>query len=74
MAIIFLQILNQSLSSLKEELLSKISFFIQALGGIMALYLILIIIRIYLMKKEFEMIKEIKKDIKKIIKITSKKY
>ena len=54
---------TQILNLIPQELASKITFVIQALGGLFFIYIILIVIRIYLMKKEFAMIKEMKKDI-----------
>ena len=57
---------NQIVNLLPQELVSKITLVIQALGGLFLIYLILIIIRIYLMKKEIEMIKQIRKDIQLI--------
>ncbi len=57
---------DQIVNLLPQELVSKINLVIQALGGLFLIYLILIIIRIYLMKKEFKMIKQIRKDIQLI--------
>lgn len=62
---ILLQVFG-NLSANTNELLSNISWLIQAIGGIVVIYLILIIVRIYLMKREFKMIEEMKKDIKTI--------
>lgn len=54
---------------LPSEILSKIDFLIiliQALGGLIVIYLILIIIRLLMIRKQNKIIEEIRRDIKSI--------
>ena len=54
---------------LPSEILSKIDFLIvliQALGGLIVIYLIFMIIRFFMIRKQNKIIEEIRKDIKLI--------
>ena len=68
--------INQVLSVLPAEIVSKIDFLIvllQALGGLFVLYLIFFVVRFYFLRKQTKMLEEMKKDIA-LIKKKLKKY
>ena len=54
---------TQVLSLFPEELISRISWIIQAIGGLFVIYVVLLIVRIYLLTKEIKLIRQMKKDI-----------
>jgi len=52
------------IAAFSGELAAKIGWVLQAIGGLFLIYVILIAIRIFLMKKEINMIKQLQKDMK----------
>ena len=54
---------TQILSLFPEELVSRITWVIQAIGGLFVIYITLMIVRIYLLTKEIKLIRQMKKDI-----------
>ena len=54
---------TQVFSLFPEELVSRISWVIQAIGGLFVIYIALMILRIYLLTKEIKLIRQMKKDI-----------
>ena len=57
------------LESLPVELAGRIDFIIQAIGGVIVIYLIFALIRFYTLRKQMKIINEINKDVKNIKKI-----
>jgi hypothetical protein len=56
----------QAISLLSQELFSSIGWIIQAIGGLFVIYIILIIVKMVLMKRELNILKQIEIDVKKI--------
>jgi len=56
----------QAISLLSQEIFSSIGWIIQAIGGLFVIYIILIIVKMFLMKRELNILKQIEIDVKKI--------
>ena len=56
----------QAISLLSQELFSSIGWIIQAIGGLFVIYIILIIVKMVLMKRELNILKQIEIYVKKI--------
>jgi len=59
--------IEEVINILPQEIIPKVEFLIlliQALGGLLVIYLILSVIRIIMIRKQSKIIKEIRKDVK----------
>lgn len=57
---------QEVLSIFPSEVASQIVFWIQALGGLLVVYLIFLAVRIYMQRNQMKMIREMRDDIKAI--------
>ncbi len=67
---------TQFIGLIPQEIVTKVAWVLQAIGGLFAIYIILIIIKMFLLKREIKILKKIEKDIiliKKNLKIKTKK-